>query len=349
VTNNYFDNTSYLTEEQMNVIQQSMNIYNNPSQVVLENNLEKNEEVNSKKRKNGGSIEESTRPRKKRKVEVEVNLDPMSENYKVTLSRNELLNLTSKQFEVYVKQLESTRTLTEDEKKEFKRQRRLIKNRESAQASRQRKKSYVDELEKKLENLSGDNMNLFEKVTNLNKENDQLKQEVSYLQSILSKSGLVNLVSNGVKKVQTLQNDFNTSMKTTGVIFCILLFTFGIFFNFNIDSNPFESPQNVPGVLSEKFFTEELFKPTSNLPRSDFDLFSDFSRLGEYSKKREYDIREKINLLKSNDQKPTEINFDPTLYAVKLPSNTTYFLYDYDSTLNGNMIQQYQKQNIQEL
>jgi len=39
--------------------------------------------------------------------------------------------------------------LTSSEKSAIKKQRRLIKNRESAQASRQRKKDYVGDLEKR--------------------------------------------------------------------------------------------------------------------------------------------------------------------------------------------------------
>jgi len=63
-----------------------------------------------------------------------------SDIHKITLSRDELLSFTSKQFEDYVQKLEHGKSLSGEEKKELKRQRRLIKNRESAQASRQRKK-----------------------------------------------------------------------------------------------------------------------------------------------------------------------------------------------------------------
>ena len=66
------------------------------------------------------------------------------------LTRDELLNMTSDALEVYARRLASARPLTADEQKKFKRQRRLIKNRESAQLSRMRKKAYVDELEKQV-------------------------------------------------------------------------------------------------------------------------------------------------------------------------------------------------------
>jgi len=316
---------------------------------------QKTQQTNLKKRsQNQSSSSISKRPKKKRKIEVEVDLDPTSENYKVTLSRDELLNLSSKQFEAYVKQLEGNKTLSDEEKKELKRQRRLIKNRESAQASRQRKKSYIDELEKKVMNLTNENSNLYDKVSTLTKENDQLKTEVLYLQNVISKSGFVDVLSSGVQKVKSLKNDVKNTLTTSGIAFCILLFTFGILFNFNLDSNPFiESfSDNIPELLPGRLFTEENegFKLTSN-DKQFFDFFSPISdysnkRLEEqYKKKKAFDMKEKIITLQSNEHissksLPVENeelnkNKNPTVYAVTLPSsNTTYLICDYNSTLS---------------
>jgi len=51
-----------------------------------------------------------------------------------------------------------------EEDRQMKRQRRLIKNRESAQLSRLRKKMYIDDLEKKVNALTQDNETLTKKV-----------------------------------------------------------------------------------------------------------------------------------------------------------------------------------------
>jgi len=190
-------------------------------------------------------------------------------------------------------------------------------------------------------NLTKENSDLFHKVTNLTKENDQLKTEVAYLQSVISKSGFIDLISNGVKKVKSMQHDIKSTIKSTGIAFCILLFTFGFLFNFQVD-DPFNSVSEIPGRLFTEENNEEYFQLTSN-DKPLFDLLSnipDYSnkRLEETYKKKTYDIKEKILTLqrpKQENEQEIKSNKNPTLYAVKLPSsNTTYLICDYNSTLN---------------
>lgn len=78
-------------------------------------------------------------------------------------------------------ELESKTPATVEEDKEIKRQRRLIKNRESAQASRERKKIYVKGLESKVEDLTNKNASLSSKLEQLEEENRRLKERLSYL------------------------------------------------------------------------------------------------------------------------------------------------------------------------
>lgn len=100
---------------------------------------------------------------------------------RLILSREELLTLTSAQYEAVIAQVRSTRELTAAEKRDVKRQRRLIKNRESAQASRQRKKTYVEELEKRLAEISSENAMLRQTTLIVQNENSMLRAENEYI------------------------------------------------------------------------------------------------------------------------------------------------------------------------
>eukprot|EP01080_Neovahlkampfia_damariscottae_P008406 gene8406-231_t len=59
-----------------------------------------------------------------------------------------------------------------------KKQQRLIKNRESAQASRERKKNYVKDLEGTVSNLTSNNRDLSTKVLSLEEENNRLREQL---------------------------------------------------------------------------------------------------------------------------------------------------------------------------
>jgi hypothetical protein len=106
----------------------------------------------------------------------------------VSISRDDLLKFTSEDLESYVKALSATRPLTTAENKEIKRQRRLIKNRESAQQSRKRKKDKVGDLETQVSQLQGVNEERKAKLDELQAENVILKAEVKQLVSVIKDS-----------------------------------------------------------------------------------------------------------------------------------------------------------------
>jgi len=141
-----------------------------PAQMVTTSSFDEPTSVESPKQNKRRKISPSPKP-------VKNDVDS------VTLSREELLSFSSEQYESFVEQICQVRELSQSEKNEIKRQRRLIKNRESAQASRQRKKSLIDDLEKKVRDLGNENHLLKRKVSTLDKENSYLKRELAQLQS----------------------------------------------------------------------------------------------------------------------------------------------------------------------
>eukprot|EP01101_Sappina_pedata_P006729 TRINITY_DN3429_c0_g1_i1.p1 TRINITY_DN3429_c0_g1~~TRINITY_DN3429_c0_g1_i1.p1 ORF type:complete len:700 (+),score=282.04 TRINITY_DN3429_c0_g1_i1:118-2217(+) len=96
----------------------------------------------------------------------------------LTLPREKLLSLSSKQLEEYAASISAIRPLTEDELRDLKRQRRLIKNRESAQASRSRRKCQLFELSNQINSLKQERRELKNRVEFLETENRRLKHEL---------------------------------------------------------------------------------------------------------------------------------------------------------------------------
>lgn len=76
--------------------------------------------------------------------------------------------------------------LTKTEEKALKRVRRKIKNKISAQESRRKKKEYVECLEKKVENYTSENNELWKKVETLENANRSLLQQLQRLQALVS-------------------------------------------------------------------------------------------------------------------------------------------------------------------
>jgi hypothetical protein len=109
-----------------------------------------------------------------------------------------------------------------DEERQVKRQRRLIKNRESAQKSRMRKKMYIEDLETKVKSLASHNDILLQ-------ENNALKEEITYLTKFINKTpGLAEEIAHSRPKgtVPPIRN-----VKAAGVCLLIVLFSFGLYFN----------------------------------------------------------------------------------------------------------------------
>eukprot|EP01120_Amphizonella_sp_Union-15-10_P011234 TRINITY_DN4711_c0_g1_i1.p1 TRINITY_DN4711_c0_g1~~TRINITY_DN4711_c0_g1_i1.p1 ORF type:complete len:398 (-),score=71.06 TRINITY_DN4711_c0_g1_i1:160-1353(-) len=101
----------------------------------------------------------------------------------VSLDRETLLRISSKELEDRTKELTQIRSLTTAELREIKRQRRLVKNREYAQASRVKKKAHVAELRQHAEGLVTENQRLREKLEVLGHRVRELEEENLSLKS----------------------------------------------------------------------------------------------------------------------------------------------------------------------
>jgi len=112
---------------------------------------------------------------------------------RVKLSREDLLKYTSQEYDDHIKRISQKRPLTEKEHKETKKQRRLIKNREYAQISRNKKKSEYTQLSVQIDQLNQQNSELKERVNQLESENKLLKEENRKLLDQMQYSSFSNL------------------------------------------------------------------------------------------------------------------------------------------------------------
>mmetsp|Transcript_14404 Transcript_14404/g.20087 ORF Transcript_14404/g.20087 Transcript_14404/m.20087 type:complete len:543 (-) Transcript_14404:67-1695(-) len=177
----------------------------------------------------------------------------------LALSREELLKLSSKTLDNYTSTVTQGRQLSVDEERQLKKQRRLVKNRESAQLSRLRKKMYIEELEKKVNALTQDNEHLTKQLAAISTDRNKLQQEVLYLQSIIKQqqpNANLGTLSTQVagKKPYNPKN-----VKAASVCLLIVLFSFGILFK---ATNP--NVSLLPAISEDISFTGRTLQSLSD-------------------------------------------------------------------------------------
>lgn len=97
----------------------------------------------------------------------------------LNFTREEVLTMTCQQLDKIVENIQQTRELTKEEDLEVRKQRRLIKNRESAAASRKRKRGMVEELEQKIAAFKAENTELKERLHKMSTENEDLRERLA--------------------------------------------------------------------------------------------------------------------------------------------------------------------------
>lgn len=199
---------------------------------------------------------------KEKEISIEINADrPFG------LTRDELLTISSAQFEAYVNKLTEKRDLTSQEKSELKRQRRLIKNRESAQASRQRKKVNMEQLESKVQELENERQTLKEQVAALANANSRLEAELMYYRKSVSPNFVTDMVSRGLNYVNSIGKPVlpsSSNLQTASLVVMVVLFSFGLLFPSFLSQKALPAPlcETVP-VTNARIFDVDNYKPVS--------------------------------------------------------------------------------------
>lgn len=120
-----------------------------------------------------------------------------------TLAREQLLVLSTEDFDSYVLHVQASRDLTNEEKSEMKTIRRRIRNRESARESRSNKKDYVERLQSRVDTLKTHNKQLSLQIHGMQSENQALKDEVVYLQDMIKRTPALENLFNAFLYIST--------------------------------------------------------------------------------------------------------------------------------------------------
>jgi len=257
--------------------------------------------------------EKKKRGRKRRRTDegsVEVTGDEQEDISFVSLSREELLEISSYDLEERTKKLVATRPLTAAEQREIKRQRRLIKNREYAQASRAKKKGNMSEINSRMQSLEDENEQLKRQVAllqarcnDLGNENNDLKTKLvaqssptssaatneeqidifapscddsnstSFVNTLFSNiTGFINLESKNTLSTATVNT--TTALKAGVCLFMIFL-SFGIFFQVGtgmFGKMPFAPSDNFGDEFRFRTFGSRTLKESDDVPVTDVEL-----------------------------------------------------------------------------
>lgn len=247
-------------------------------------------------------IEESKQKGKNKKIKTETGSVHVGKATSVTLTRKQMLEISSDDYEVFIRNVRSVRTLTEEEEAICKEQKRLIKNREAAQQSRAKKKTQIQRLRKEIQQKQYDNFQIEKEMGKKETENEMMKGEIGYLYSMIKQSEVLSASFNaytdwmkmGGKEVSSFHQSSHRPANN-GTFLCLLIFLFC--FRSCINLHPVEGKEKI--VFPPHF-------PSSNF---DHDVFNFRNLLNSIQTQNYKELEDFIRHLPS----PAGPNFSPSV------------------------------------
>jgi len=266
-------------------------------------------------------------------------------------SRSQLLQMSCQELEDIVSLVEKHRNLTPDELKEVKRQRRLIKNRESAHASRVRKREQMETLEDQTKALEDRNALLEQRVRMLEEENKMLrtqlekansnlwprigkaeiKPEPGYMQTSTTSCLYVVLLCIGIMLTSFHPGEMNAFPEKSGLSFSGQVISHNSVLTAKGTPVRFTNDMSlIPGYRELLMHQETLPKsvpgPSSQEEQVEIEQFGSFSRFARFQEESVFPNFESRNVVLQNSSPVALHDFDgsvPTTLDLFIPSNAT--------------------------
>ena len=109
----------------------------------------------------------------------------------VTLTRNQMLHFSAQDYEDFIADIMAQRQLTPHEEEIVRKQRRLVRNRESAQASRTRKRQRIEELEDQVRAITREKEAVISELNQAKGANLALQRTTEHLQNLVSRTPIL--------------------------------------------------------------------------------------------------------------------------------------------------------------
>ncbi len=158
-----------------------------------------------------------------------------------------------------MKRVSTIRELTEEERREVKKQRRLIKNREYAQASRKKRKATAGQVNEKYSAMETENETLKKRVLELEARVNSLEGENYRLRKAMITPKVEDSMMTS-EEVFFDEEEINSVKKShfiANTVFFVVLFSFGLFFNFGLYSDSI-----LPGASQTMHIGRTVFAAT---------------------------------------------------------------------------------------
>ena len=186
------------------------------------------------------------------------------------MSREQLLQSNREQFDAFVQQVTNGRKLTKEERSEVSRQRKLIKNRKTAAASRQRKKEHQNQVQESIDILTQDQELHREELAKLETDNERLRNEISYMQQLIQQNSVAQAIWNRQELARKQWHLASPGVKVLARYLLIMVFVAHMFFlqaplNVSSPQTVMTAPVISPRVDSPVLLPAEMDSPLPSL------------------------------------------------------------------------------------